>query len=124
MGESRVLSGSGCHNASGEGSRLSTCTAESWGDGMAMVRGNISKGIVGCGDGGGVRNVRWLVMASSMISTAVSSIAVIVGEGVMDGSGEDIAEGDGDGDFFSCFCGSFIMLWALLRPLDVGDRSQ
>ncbi len=100
MGELRVLSGSGCRNASGEGSQLLTYTAESWGDGIAMVRGNVGKGIVGCGDGGGVRKVRWFVMASSMISTAVSSIAVIVGEGVMDGSGEDIAEGDGDGDFF------------------------
>jgi len=54
---------------------------------MAIVRGNVGKGIVGCGDGGGVRRLRWFVMASSMIS-----IAVIVGEGVMDGSGEDIAE--------------------------------
>src|SRR6266702_8319775 len=96
MGELRVLSGSGCCSANGEGSWSSTCTAESCGDGMAMVRGKVGKGIVGCGDGGGVRNVRWLVMASSMISTAVSSIAVIVGEGVMDESGEDIAEGDGD----------------------------
>ncbi len=87
-----MLSGSGCRSANGEGSRSSTCIAESWGDGIAMVRGNVGSGIVGCGDGGGVRRLRWFVMASSMISMAVSSTAAIVGEGVMDGSGEDIVE--------------------------------
>ncbi len=92
MGELRVLSGSGCHNANGEGSRLSMCTAESCGDGIAMVRGNVGSGRVGCGDGGGVRRLRWVVIASSMISTVVSSVAVITGEGVIAESGEDMVE--------------------------------
>ena len=39
-------------------------------------------GIVSCGDGGGVLRFRWLVMAASMILTAVSLVAVIVGEDV------------------------------------------
>ena len=46
------------------------------------VSGNVGRGIVGCGDGGGVLMFRWLVIAVSMISTAVSSTAVMVGEGV------------------------------------------
>ena len=47
---------------------------------MAIVSGNVGRGIVGCGDGGGVWRFRWFVMAASMISTVVSSSAVIVGE--------------------------------------------
>ncbi len=50
--------------------------------GMTRVSGNVGRGIVGCGDGGGILRFRWLVMAALMISTAVSSTAVIVGEGV------------------------------------------
>jgi len=68
------------------------CTAESWGDGMAIVSGNVGSGIVGCGDRGGVRRLRWFVMASSIISIAVSSTTMVTGEGVMDGSGEDMVE--------------------------------
>jgi len=50
--------------------------------GMARVSGKVGSGIVGCGDGGGVRRFKWLLMAILMISMAVSSTAVIVGEGV------------------------------------------
>ncbi len=56
------------------------CMVESCGEGIAMVSGNVGSGIVGCGDGGGVLRFRWLVIAVSIISTAVSSMAVIVGE--------------------------------------------
>ena len=31
---------------------------KSWGDGIAIVRGNIGKGIVGCGDSSGVCRFR------------------------------------------------------------------
>ncbi len=47
MGESRVSLGRGCLSAKGDGSWSSMCMAESWGDGMAMVRGNVGSGIVG-----------------------------------------------------------------------------
>src|SRR6266702_5575456 len=77
MGESRVSSGRGCRSAKGDGSLESMWTAESVGDDKAKVRGKVGK--VGCGDGGGVLRLRWLVMAASMISTAVSSVSVIVG---------------------------------------------
>ncbi len=85
---------------------------------MAMVRGDIGSGIVGCGDGGGVWRLRWLTRASSMISTAVSSTALIVGEeveGVIVARGEDIVRDEGVGGFCSFHC-SFIHPWALLRP--------
>jgi len=49
---------------------------------MARVSGNVGRGIVGCRDGGGVLRFRWLVIAALIILTAVSSMAVIVGEGV------------------------------------------
>ncbi len=38
----------------GEGSLLSMCIAESCGEGMVIVRGNIGNGMGGCGDGGGI----------------------------------------------------------------------
>ncbi len=83
MGESKVLSGSGCHSANGDGSRSSIWTVGSGdGDGMMRVSGNVGSGIVGCGDGGGVRRFKWLTRAVSMILTAVSLMVVIVGEGV------------------------------------------
>ncbi len=66
----------------GEGSQLLMWTAELEGDGMVMVRGNVGSGKVSWGDGGGVQRFKWLVMAASMILTAVSSTAVIVGEGM------------------------------------------
>jgi len=78
-----VLSGSGCRNANGDGSRSLIWTVGSGdGDGMVRVSGNVGSGIVGCGDGGGVWRFRWLPKAALMISTAVSLTAVIVGEGV------------------------------------------
>ncbi len=78
-----MLSGSGCHSANGDGSQLSTWIVASGGeDGMARVSGNVGRGIVGCRDGGGVLRFRWLVIAALIILTAVSSMAVIVGEGV------------------------------------------
>ena len=49
------------------------------GEFMAIVRGNVGSGSVGCGDGGGVVRFKWLAMAVSMISTAVSSASVITG---------------------------------------------
>jgi len=74
--------------------------------------------MVSHGDGGGVQRLRWLVMASSMISMAVSSMAMIEGEeveGVIVARGEDIARDKGVGDFRSFRC-SFIHPWVLLRP--------
>jgi len=54
-----VLSGSGCHSANGEGSWSSMWMDVSGDeDGMASVSGNIGRGIVGCGDGGGVLRFR------------------------------------------------------------------
>ncbi len=63
----------------GEGSQLSICTAKSCGDGMAIVRGKVGSGSVSCGEGGICRSMWWAI-ASSMISTAVSSTAVILGD--------------------------------------------
>ncbi len=59
MGESKVLSGSGCRSVNGDGSRLSMWTVDSgdWG-GIARVSGNVGSGIVGCGDGGGVQRFK------------------------------------------------------------------
>src|SRR6266702_8865675 len=79
MGESRVSSGSGCRRAKGDWSRESMWTGDVVGESSAMVRGNVGSGSVGCGDGGGVSRLRWLAIAVSMISTAVSSVSVIVG---------------------------------------------
>src|SRR6266702_5986041 len=120
MGESRVLSGSGCLSANGDGSWSSMWIAVSVGEeGMAIVRGNIGRGIVGCGDGGGVWMFRWFVMAASIISTAVSSVIVGGEVGV-----DMVVMGDEGMRFFPCRCLSFIRPWALHRPSDVGDRSQ
>ncbi len=77
-----MLSGRGCLSAKGDGSQSSTWMAESCGDDMAIMRGNVGSGMVGCGDRGSVRKFRWFMMATSMISTAMSSTAVMVGEGV------------------------------------------
>jgi len=56
-------------------------TVESDGEvGIAMVRGKVGRGIVGCGDGGGVLMFKCLVRAASMISMVVILTAVIVGE--------------------------------------------
>src|SRR6266702_8338907 len=79
MGSSRVSSGRGCRSAKGDGSLESMWMAESVGDDSARVRGYVGNGMVGCGDGGGVLKLRWLVMAASMISTAVSLVSVMVG---------------------------------------------
>jgi len=112
MGESRVLSGRGCQSVKGEGSQSLMCTAESCGDGMAMVRGNIGSGIVSCGEGGEVLRLGWLVMAASMILTAVSSLLVMVGEevGVV-----MVVVGNGKMLFLCPSCPSFICLWVLLQ---------
>ncbi len=80
--------------------------AESWGEGIAMVRGNVGSGIIGCGDGGGVVIVRWLVITSSMISTAVTVgevgvVMVVMKEGVL--------------GCYCCFICSFILLLVLLQ---------
>src|SRR6266702_4359090 len=122
MGESSVLSGSGCLSANGEGSWSSMCTAESDGEvGIAMVSGNVGRGIVGCGDGGGVLRFKWLLRASSITSTAVSSTAVIVGDRV----GVVMVVVGEDGILLvRRYCPSFIHLWALLRPSGVGDKSR
>src|SRR6266702_4203625 len=79
MGESRVSSGRGCRRAKGDGSRESMGTVDVAGEFIAIVRGNVGSGSVGCGDGGGVVRFKWLAMAVSMISTAVSSASVITG---------------------------------------------
>src|SRR6266571_2312607 len=79
MGESRVSSGRGCRRAKGDGSLESMWTVDVAGESSTMVRGNVGSGSVGCGDGGGVVRFKWLVMAVSMISTAVSSASVIIG---------------------------------------------
>src|SRR6266702_1424172 len=79
MGESRVSSGRGCRKAKGDGSRESMWIVDVAGEFVAIVRGNVGSGSVGCGDGGGVVRFKWLTIAASMISTAVSSASVITG---------------------------------------------
>src|SRR6266571_981127 len=113
MGESRVSLGRGCLSANGEGSRESMCTAESCGEGIAIVRGNVGSGSAGCGDDGGVLRLRWLARTSSIISTAVSSAAEIIGERV----GVVIVRVDeGEMLILRQSKESFISLWALHRP--------
>src|SRR6266702_21411 len=103
MGESRVSCGRGCRRAKGDGSRES----------IAIVRGNVGSGSVGCGDGGGVVRFKWLAIAVSMISTAVSSASVMIGVemGVV-----IIVREEGGCWFFGGSGGSFIRLSALHRP--------
>src|SRR6266702_1898019 len=79
MGESRVSSGRGCRSANGDRSLESIWTVESVGEDSVRVSRNVGKGTVGCGDGGGVLRFKWLVIAASIISTAVSSASVMVG---------------------------------------------
>src|SRR6266571_7068444 len=113
MGESRVSSGRGCRSAKGDGSLESMCTVDVVGEPSASVRGNVGRGIVGCGDSGGVSRFRWWVMASSMISTAVSSVSVMVG--VVMGVVMVVEEGKGM-SVYGESGGSFIHLSALRRP--------
>jgi len=83
------------------------------GDGIAIVSGKVGRGIVGCGDGGGVCRFRWLVRASSMISMAVSSVISVRGDevGVV-----IVVVGKRRMSFLCCLRHPFIPFLVPLRP--------
>ncbi len=116
-----MLSGSGCRNANGDGSRLLTWIVGSGdGDGIMRVSGNVGSGIVGCGDGGGVWRFKWFSSTASMILTAVSSMAAMVGDGVISERGDDIVVWERGGRDFSFPLAIFYV--SLGAPSAIGCR--